>query len=46
VQAQCCDCTLGYAEEMFNKVMQRSTKAELIERIITGGEVCRIKIHI
>lgn len=41
-----CDCTLGYAEKMFDEVTGHSTKAELLESVITGGKMCRIRIHI
>lgn len=41
-----CECTLGYTEKLFSEVVGHQAKAELLESIITGGKVCRIKIHV
>ena len=39
-----CYCTLGYTKRLFDYVLDRETKVELLESVKTGGSRCVIKI--
>ena len=39
-----CYCTLGYTQMMFEMILDRKVKTELIESVKTGGNICKIKI--
>lgn len=41
-----CQCSLGYAEDMFSQVFSRPIRAELLESVLLGGARCRIKIDL
>jgi hypothetical protein len=40
-----CYCTLGYTQKMFENILDRKVKVELIESIKSGGKICKIKIE-
>ena len=39
-----CDCTLGWQEEAYSKMLGRPVKAELEESILRGGRRCVFRI--
>lgn len=39
-----CYCTLGYTRQMFEHVLGREVKVELLESVKTGGSCCRIRV--
>lgn len=39
-----CYCSLGYARRMFEAVLGREVRAELVESVKTGGKCCKIRI--
>ncbi len=39
-----CDCSLGYAEDMFTSATGKPVKAELISSVLQGGAECQIRV--
>ena len=40
-----CDCTLGWQEETYSRILERPVKAELEESILRGGKRCVFRIR-
>ncbi len=41
-----CICSTGYVKEMFDRMMGKPVKVELLESLRRGGKKCRFLIHI
>jgi len=41
-----CFCGAGYYQNIWETILQRPVKVEVIESVISGGDVCKIKIHL
>ena len=41
-----CNCTRGYAKEMFETLLNKPLEVELLETVLSGSEKCKLKIRI
>jgi predicted hydrocarbon binding protein len=41
-----CECTLGWQEETYSKVLGRPVKASLVESLLRGGKRCAFRIDL
>ncbi|MBN2364479.1 hypothetical protein JXL83_10160 [candidate division WOR-3 bacterium] len=41
-----CYCSTGWFKKLFEEILQKKVKVELIQTIINGADCCRLKIHI
>lgn len=41
-----CYCTLGYTKRMFEHILERKTKVELLESVKSGGSRCLIQVSL
>jgi hypothetical protein len=41
-----CNCSLGWQAEMYETILSKPVKVELVESVLRGGKRCVFKIHI
>jgi predicted ArsR family transcriptional regulator len=41
-----CNCSLGWQQHSWEKVLQKKVRVELVEAVLQGGKRCTFKIHI